>query len=190
MFTNARSVLVFAALMLSCRREEAPRPSREADDALLTRTESAATRLATTLRGRLVATLQAQGPVAAVEVCAREAPELIATVRRETGVTVGRSSLRLRSPADTPPPWVEEWLRAQGERRAEGVTGVREVRGERARVLRPIAVEGPCVLCHGAPETIPEGVRAALAARYPGDRATGYQVGDLRGALWAEAARR
>ena len=43
-----------------------------------------------------------------------------------------------------------------------------------------------CLACHGAPEQIPAEVAAILAERYPDDQATGYAVGDLRGALWAE----
>lgn len=176
-------------LTLSCR-SSSPQAPRETDAALLTRTEAAATTLAARLRGRLTETLRAQGPAAAAEVCAREAQGMVAEVAAQTGVTVGRSSLRLRSQADVAPPWVGAWLSAQGERAAAGVTGVREVQGERAHILRPIAVEGPCLLCHGAREAIPAGVVAVLAARYPTDRATGYQAGDLRGALWAEATRR
>lgn len=170
----------------SCRNATPQEP----DAALLARAEAAATTLATTLRGRLTAAMREGGPAAAVEVCAREAQGIAATVRRDTGVTVGRSSLRLRNPADAAPPWVDAWLRAQGERPAAGVNGVRAVEGDRARVLRPLAVEGPCLACHGPATSIPEGVRAALSARYPGDRATGYALGDLRGALWAEATRR
>lgn len=173
--------------LLSCRGAA---PPRETDEALLARTDRAATALATALRGRLTAAMREGGPAAAMEVCAREAQALVATTRRERGVTVGRSSLRLRNPADAAPDWVAAWLRAQGERPAAGVNGVRAVSGDRARVLRPIAVEGPCLVCHGPPEAIPEGVRAALSARYPEDRATGYAPGDLRGALWAEATRR
>lgn len=37
--------------------------------------------------------------------------------------------------------------------------------------------------CHGPGNSIPDTVRAMLAARYPDDRATGYAVGDLRGAI-------
>lgn len=162
----------------------------EGDEAMLARADAAATQLATTLRGRLTAALREGGPARAATVCADEAQGIVAQVRRDTGVTVGRSSLRLRAPADAAPDWVAQWLRAQGERPAAGVAGVRSVSNDRGRVLRPIAVEGPCVMCHGAATAIPAEVRAVLAARYPGDRATGYAVGDLRGALWAEATRR
>ena len=55
-----------------------------------------------------------------------------------------------------------------------------------ARVLRPLAIEAPCLLCHGRREALAPGVEALLAERYPGDAATGYSLGDLRGALHAE----
>lgn len=131
------------------------------------------------------------GAASAVAVCASEAQSITAGVRQETGVTVGRSSLRLRNEADAAPPWVAEWLKAQGERKAEGAAGISAVvdtpEGKRARVLMPIAIEAGCLPCHGDPSAIAPEVKAALQAKYPADAATGYAIGDLRGALWAEA---
>lgn len=40
-----------------------------------------------------------------------------------------------------------------------------------------------CLKCHGGAEDIAGGTRAVLAEKYPRDRATGYQLGDLRG-MW------
>ena len=56
-----------------------------------------------------------------------------------------------------------------------------------ARVALPIPMDAPCLVCHGAPEAIPDAVRSVLTERYPDDAATGYQAGELRGAIWAEA---
>ena len=41
-----------------------------------------------------------------------------------------------------------------------------------------------CLVCHGKALT-PE-ISAALTAAYPGDVATGFEVGDFRGVFWAE----
>ena len=49
--------------------------------------------------------------------------------------------------------------------------------------LRPLLVQRACLACHGDPATFSPEVRAVLARRYPQDRATGYAVGDLRGAV-------
>jgi hypothetical protein len=152
-----------------------------------------------TLRMRLGQRLQAalvEGGEAAVEVCANEAASLRDGVEQETGVRLGRASLRRRNPEPPAPAWVTGWLEAQGERPVEGVAGVAEASGGVARVLEPIGVAPLCLTCHGGrPGDAPRagvaamdmGVSGALARRYPADVATGYAVGDLRGAFWAEA---
>ncbi len=156
--------------------------------AALARADAAAMRLASTLKARVVEEMGKGGPVAAVKVCNAEAPALAAQIQAETGVTLGRSSLRLRNPANGGPDWVRAWLDQQGERPAAGVAPVSTVADGKARVIKPIAVEAPCLACHGAPEALAPDVRTELAQRYPADTATGYALGDLRGALWAEVA--
>lgn len=159
----------------------------DADTAAVAAARGAAKKLGGTLKERLGEALK-DSPSAAVTACADEAQGLTALIHAETGARVGRGSLRLRNPANTPPEWVSSWLVDQGERPADGVTGierVEEVDGKRvARVLVPIRVEPMCETCHGA--AIAPDVAAVLAQRYPNDRATGYAAGDLRGALWAE----
>ena len=157
------------------------------DEAALTRADAAASLYATALRERLQQAMKQGGPKLAVEVCRSDAKALAVRAGAQSTTRVGRGSLRLRSAANAPPPWVDGWLKAQGERSAGDVKGVREVQGGVAHVLRPIAVEGVCLTCHGEPASLAPEVREALRAAYPDDRATGYKVGDLRGALWAEA---
>jgi hypothetical protein len=195
------ALALFAALHTSCDRgskhegsagsASAGSTAASAQAATLARAEQAAKSLASRLRERLTDAVNHGGPTAAIQVCADEAQTIAAEVRRETGVALGRSSLRLRNPADAAPPWVEAWLAQQGERKAEGVQGIRTVTGTPsgsvARVLIPIAIEPGCLGCHGDRDSLAEGVRTVLEARYPLDRATGYAIGDLRGALWAEA---
>jgi hypothetical protein len=166
---------------------EAPPPAAEpatAESDAVARANGAATELGRTLRERLLAAMAEGGPARAAEVCSTEAQAITASIAERTGVRVGRGSLRMRG-ASPPPAWVGAWLTAQGERPAAGVEGFARVEEGHARVVRPIAVEAPCVTCHG--ETLAPEIAAILDARYPGDRARGYAVGDLRGALWAEA---
>lgn len=54
-------------------------------------------------------------------------------------------------------------------------------------MIHPIAIEAPCLACHGPADGLAPEIRAKLTAAYPQDPATGYALGDLRGALWAEA---
>lgn len=165
-------------------------PSGATEEGALARATAGAERLGSTLRARIAQAMGQGGPSGAVTVCGAEAQALTAKVREESGAAVGRSSLRLRNPANAAPPWVGAWLEAQGERPAEGVSGIAGIAetpsGPVARVLRPIAVEAPCLVCHGPAESTPPEVRTLLGEKYPTDRATGYRPGDLRGALWAE----
>lgn len=146
------------------------------------------------LKARLTAAMEQGGPAAAIEVCTTEAQRITAAVPEIAGgeveARVGRSSLKLRNPTNKAPDWVERWLEAQGERPAEGLkapVAVATMDGKRiARVIRPIAIQGMCLTCHGPTLMIPPDVQAVLKTRYPDDQATGYALGALRGAAWAE----
>ncbi len=144
------------------------------------------------LRQKLQLAMADKGPAHALEVCAGEAQAIRAAIAHTSQTQLGRSSLRLRTPADQPPEWVKVWLDAQGERPFSGVQGFARVddttSGPVARVLEPIVIEKGCLPCHGAADKLGPGVRDALSARYPGDAAIGYAEGDLRGAIWAEKA--
>jgi mono/diheme cytochrome c family protein len=98
-----------------------------------------------------------------------------------------RSALHSRSCA--PRAWARLAVEAAAGKRAADVGAVAFDLGGRVGVLRPIPVGPACVACHGAPEAFPGELRDALAAAYPGDRATGFREGDLRGFFWAEAGR-
>jgi hypothetical protein len=54
---------------------------------------------------------------------------------------------------------------------------------ESIRFMKPIIIEAPCLNCHGSEnEIIPE-VKDLIQKKYPYDKATGYKIGDLRGAI-------
>jgi hypothetical protein len=194
-----RSLLGLPLLALACSSPGsgasggAPPPSASSqhpEDVALAAARAAAQKLGAQVRTKLMEAMNHGGPANAVNVCAAEAQGIAAQVAKETGASVGRSSLKLRNIEDAPPGWVQTWLVSQGDRkadRAEAFEGVFDSpAGRVARVLKPIAIDGVCLSCHGDPAGIAEPVKAVLAAKYPDDKATGYQVGDLRGALWAE----
>lgn len=167
--------------------EAPPQAGDDADAEALEKTRNAAMKLGSTLKARLVATLQQDGPLKALNICADEAQGMTAMVRGETGVTVGRLGTRTRNPANRAPAWAQQWLadaNAAGQSSWEPSVSIRERDGRRmATFAAPIVVAEPCLACHGQPK---EAVAAALAQRYPDDQATGYRAGDLRGVLWAE----
>jgi hypothetical protein len=149
---------------------------------------AAADALAGELMGRLVDELGRGGPAAAIEVCAAVAQEIAAEHSR-AGFTVRRVSSRTRNPANAPDAYERSMLDQLERAHADGALPAELVELEyaggrrRVRYLRPIVVAAPCLACHGDPAGIDPAVRAALATRYPGDRAVGYAAGDLRGAV-------
>ncbi|RME29235.1 MAG: DUF3365 domain-containing protein [Deltaproteobacteria bacterium] len=166
-------------------------PSTPAEQAAVEKARAAARTLGQTLKSELQAAIADGGPSRGIAVCNVRAPQVAAAVAQETGVRIGRSSLRLRNPDNAGPDWVRSWLQATGERKAEGLAPearIVDVDGTPvARLIVPIPVEPVCLACHGPADTLAADVAAALAERYPQDAATGYAVGDLRGVLWAEA---
>ena len=162
----------------------------ETDAQALERAKGAAQHLGKTLKGRLVGKMSEGGPPAALEVCTADASALTQQVSDTQGVHVGRSTLRLRNPANVGPDWVQAWLTNAGERPAAGLAPVTEVvdtpNGRVAHFLKPLPVEAPCLACHGPAESLAPEISALLAKSYPDDKATGYALGDLRGVLWAE----
>jgi hypothetical protein len=90
-----------------------------------------------------------------------------------------------------PDVWEQQVLATFAERAAKGeeLTGmthseiVTEPNGRYYRFMKPIVVQPQCLLCHGPAEHISEEIKTMLKTTYPFDQATGYQVGDLRGAV-------
>ena len=165
-----------------------------ATDAELRRAKTAAQAFSGQLRARLQAAMGEGGPVAAVDVCHAEAPRIADAVMAEHSVRLGRVALpgRNRNAGQAADDWrlatLEQFQQAvdQGAAAAEQVSVQRKdlPEGIALRMMRGIATEPGCLACHGS--TVAPAVRDAIARHYPGDAATGFDVGDLRGALWVE----
>lgn len=135
------------------------------------------------LLGELEGALDSGDPAAGIEICRTRAPEIAAAVSNEFGVRIGRTSFKLRNPANAVPEWAEELV----SRRVADPTWLRSPEG-RIAGLMPIRLKAECGMCHGPEAEIPQEVRAKLAESYPNDQATGFHAGDLRGWFWVETA--
>lgn len=135
------------------------------------------------LMGALTGALDEGGPVDAISVCRDEAPR-IAGELGVGGVTMGRTSHKLRNPANAPADWVEPLLAAYVEDPSlEEPKAVRLGDGTFGYV-EPIRAASFCMSCHG-PSIEPE-LLAEIQALYPEDQATDFKVGDLRGVFWVQ----
>ena len=152
-----------------------------ADDesALLLKSRTLTADYATQLKAALQESLKAGGPIEAISVCSDVAPKLASEISRASGAKVRRTSWRFRNPGNAPDDW-----EAQALNELEA-TGKQEyfalMPGGGARYLKAIPTGPVCLSCHG--ETLPAAIQERLDATYPHDRATGFTVGDLRGAF-------
>jgi hypothetical protein len=126
------------------------------------------------------------GPAAAIRSCHLDANAAAVRVAREQGIAAGRTSDRLRNPLNAPRPWAAPIVSRYAGQKTAGLDGFVVDLGDRVGLMRPITVQSMCMSCHGAPEKFVTAVRTELKERYPVDRATGFQVGDLRGWFWIE----
>ncbi len=124
-----------------------------------------------------------EGPEAAINVCKLEAPT-IADALSIDGVRMGRTSQRLRNPANGGPEWVAPILQSYSLNAAERQPRTVSIASGRSGYVEPIMVQPICLTCHG--ERLSPAVSSQLRTAYPQDRATGYKVGDLRGVFWVE----
>ncbi|MDA8172660.1 MAG: DUF3365 domain-containing protein [Nitrospiraceae bacterium] len=136
--------------------------------------------------------MAAGGPSGAMDVCSKLAPRIAGRISRETGWKVTRVGTRVRNPLlGMPDAWEQKVLEMFQERAARGESidqmsyfeVVTEPDGKFFRYMKAIDVKPPCLACHGSEAQIAPGVRAILKERYPKDKATGYRLGELRGAI-------
>jgi hypothetical protein len=141
-------------------------------------------------RALLMKEMQAKGAAGAIQACSAVALDLAKKHERE-GWRIRRVSLKLRNPADAPDAFEERQLarfaaqHAEGKLPAEGhAEVVKEAGRNYLRYMRPILISAPlCLQCHGTFEDMSPEVQSRLQQLYPNDRATGYRLKDLRGAV-------
>jgi hypothetical protein len=184
---SSHLLVIVTVLLAACEREptketEAPRvePAPKEDPAMK-RATRARDALAQRLMARLTAAIAEGGHASAVEVCHADAMPMTRAVGEELGVTIGRTSERLRNEANEPPRWAAKML----ENRPTIPVQTRDEDGT-LHAIFPIVLAEPCLKCHGPEDQLAPGVTDALAEHYPNDRATGFRLGDLRGWFWVE----
>ncbi len=171
-----------------------PSHALSADTPPVERAQAAAKAFASTLKSALSSRMAEAGPPGAVEFCSAEAPKIAARIGAEYGVRIGRVPVpgRQRNPENAATEWQAPILAGFQRNVSAGARpgdqmDVRTIdlpADVSLRMMRGIAVEPQCLACHGkapAADTL-----AAIARHYPADTATGFDAGDLRGALWVE----
>jgi hypothetical protein len=144
---------------------------------------------ASTLKTELMQGMQSGGPVNAISVCNHKAPEIAATASAATGWDVGRTSLKVRNPANAPDAWENRILENFESQKAKGADITKLEYAETVntdgkqyfRYMKAIPTAELCVACHGS--QLDPALEAKLDGLYPNDKARGFMPGDIRGAF-------
>lgn len=168
-------------------------PPSSIDASLVQSTRSIAGDLLGQLGQKLKAAMSTDGPVAAVSVCKESAPAIARQLSIANDAKVTRVGTRVRNQhMGLPNVWQKEALTqfearlSQGEKAADieywQVADNGHGKNE-LRYAKAIAVQPQCLSCHGSAQDIAAPLAEKLRIEYPNDQATGYSVGQLRGAV-------
>ena len=139
-----------------------------------------------TLKGALVSAMKSAGPIEAIKVCNQVAPEIAQTLSEKYDLTIARTSLKVRNQNNSPDTWEINVLNQFETRKANGedvkkLVFSEAVDSKQMRMMKAIPTAKVCLTCHGS--NITESVQASLNTLYPDDQATGFSLGDIRGAF-------
>lgn len=132
------------------------------------------------------------GPESAIAVCRDKAPELARAASAQTGWNIRRVSLRNRNPKAVPDTWERAALEEFDRRAALGENPTTLEKGEAVvtdagrpeyRYMKALPVQQICLACHGPGDKLTPAVTSQLRKLYPDDKAVGYSLGQIRGAM-------
>ncbi len=181
-------ILIFIAFLLlpSCQTE------KKADvQENIRKARSLVKEFGGTLKPILVSHFKNDGPVAAIDVCSKSAPEIAQNLSKKSGWDIKRVSQKPRNlKTGTADAWelkvLQSFIAAQQAGADVDTLEHYEVLtledGSRVfRYMKPQKTLKLCTACHGT--SIDPAISTKLDALYPGDRARGFSVGDVRGAF-------
>ena len=184
-------ILSFLAMTLSIAQE----PTQDLQTGrALSEARQVSSELADKVRGLLLKEIEKGGLADAVKVCSEMAQGITREFIARSGHTVRRVSLRYRNPLNIPDGYEQrkleelDLLNKKREMKNEYVEVIDEGGQKYLRYMKPLVALPLCINCHGPKENISADVKTILAEKYPEDRATGFLVGDLRGAISVKIA--
>lgn len=131
------------------------------------------------------------GHANAISVCREKAPAMAKGLSEKTGWAIRRVSMKNRNPKAVPDAWEVAVLQefeqrlAAGEKPTDIDKGqVVTVDGQKMyRYMKALPTQDLCLSCHGTTDKVKPDVQAKLKELYPEDKATGYGLKQLRGAI-------
>jgi len=179
-------VLFFSLLMLSCSENK-----MEISEDQIVGMRTTAMEFMKDLKGVLINQIQTKGVMQAVSVCSDTAQVLTNNFGVQKGVFVRRVSFKNRNINNLPDDFEKKVLNKfellhqnkELNSETEHVEIVQEGEFKYLRYLKPILVQAECLNCHGSETDIMPEVKQLISLEYADDKAFGYMIGDLRGAV-------
>jgi hypothetical protein len=178
--------LFFYVLLLSCSEDKV-----EISENQVNGMRSTAMEFMKDLKGVLIKQIQTKGVLETVSICSDTAQVLTNNFGVQKGVFIRRVSFKNRNENNFPDDFEKkvlnkfELLHQNKELNSESehVEIVQEGEFKYLRYIKPILVQGECLNCHGSDSDIMPEVKQLIALDYANDKAVGYSIGDLRGAV-------
>ena len=179
-------VAIMTLPTLTYAAEDTPSP-----EALLQETRAVAAAMPPKLMAELQKEMASGGLVSAIAACRDKAPQMARDASAKTGWQIRRVSLKNRNPQAAPDSWEHAVLTEFDQRVAAGADAATLEKAETIddgqhktyRYMKALPTQPMCLACHGSATDIPADVSAKLRELYPSDKATGYTVGAVRGAI-------
>ncbi len=187
MMKHKLTVLALISLAACAAEREPPAPMLD-EAAVIADSLPVAQGFQAELQAQLKAAIAADGPKGGVSVCQQAAPAIAAAQSEASGAAVSRIAAKHRNPAGgVPPELAQAYAALEAAPLIEGKPNRQIVQtgsgaNAKVHVLSAIPMqEQPCSVCHGT--NIEPALKAHIDSLYPGDLATGFKPGELRGAL-------
>lgn len=187
MIKHGWAALALAALVGCAGEPQPPAPTLD-EAAVIAASVPIAQSFQAELKAQLQAAIAAGGAKGGVSVCQQAAPAIAAAQSEASGAEVSRIAAKHRNPAGgVPDDLAQAYAALAAAPVVEGKPNrqiVQTGEGAQARVHFLSAIpmqEQPCSVCHGT--NIDPDLKAHIDSLYPADLATGFQPGELRGAL-------
>jgi hypothetical protein len=172
------SVLAAVLVLAGCQATE---PTAEVSPQEMERAKNTLQPLKEQLVDALTGALEEGGPESAIGVCREIAPQIAAELSVD-GVSMGRTSHRLRNPDNAPQRWVEPLLAAYLEDPENPRPRAVRLDDSTIGYVEPIYTMSFCLSCHGP--SIEPALQETILSLYPEDEATDFRMDDLRGLFW------
>lgn len=185
---------IFTTLLTTAALLANPYESKQDDiDEVTAIGKKASSALLKKLGGNLKKNLKAGGPAKAFEFCSNNAYALTQEVDKSFGgdVSVKRVSIKYRNPSNRPEANEKAVLRALHLMNQNGVVPPREIVQDLGngvyKYYKPLFVsKKACLYCHGDVQQKNPELYKSIKEIYPDDRATGFHMNDMRGAIVVE----